>query len=61
MGKLIDLVGQKFGALTVIERAPKPEGSKSSSAFWLCQCDCGVKKLLAAMYLKWGRLDLVDV
>lgn len=55
MGKLIDLVGQKFGALTVIERAPKPEGSKSSSAFWLCQCDCGVKKIISGNVLKMGK------
>ena len=31
--KLIDLTGQKFGRLTVIERHDKKR--------WKCQCDCG--------------------
>lgn len=37
MGKLIDLTGQRFGRLTVLERA----GSNKGHALWLCQCDCG--------------------
>jgi hypothetical protein len=38
MGSFIDLTGQKFGRLTVIER----DKSKNSCAvFWLCRCDCG--------------------
>ena len=36
--KLIDLTGQKFGRLTVIERA---ENSKQRRAQWFCKCDCG--------------------
>lgn len=34
----VDLRGQKFNSLTVIDFVPK-EGTKNS--FWLCQCDCG--------------------
>lgn len=42
MGKFKDLTGQKFGRLTVVERAEdyvSPKGYKASR--WLCQCDCG--------------------
>ena len=39
MGKFIDLTGQRFGRLTVIERdTSRP---KNDGAFWLCKCDCG--------------------
>lgn len=42
IGKKIDkvrnLTGQKFGRLTVIERA---ENDKYGKTKWLCQCDCG--------------------
>ena len=38
MSKLIDLSGQRFGLLTVIER----DGlSANKHATWLCKCDCG--------------------
>lgn len=37
MAKLIDLTGQKFGHLIVIEQAP----SKNRHVYWKCQCDCG--------------------
>lgn len=33
----IDLTGQKFGNLTVIEYL----GRKNHSSFWRCKCDCG--------------------
>ena len=42
MGRLIDLTGQKFGRLTVIERAEdyvSPNGV--SEPRWLCRCNCG--------------------
>lgn len=32
-----NLVGQKFGRLTILERV----GSKSGKSYWLGQCDCG--------------------
>lgn len=34
--KLIDLTGQKFGRLTVIERAP----TKNKRTMWKCVCNC---------------------
>lgn len=35
--KLIDLTGQKFGKLYVIER----DFSKKNGTYWKCKCDCG--------------------
>lgn len=55
MGKVIDLVGNRYGALVVLSRAPKPEGAKSTSAFWLCQCDCGNTKVISGNVLKQGK------
>lgn len=37
MGTIIDLTGQKFGKLTVLELA----NVKMSHAYWRCQCTCG--------------------
>lgn len=37
MAQLIDLTGQKFGYLTVLERAE----NKYGRAQWKCQCECG--------------------
>lgn len=42
MGKFKDLTGQRFGRLTVVERAEDhimPSGYRAVK--WLCQCDCG--------------------
>lgn len=38
MGKKIDLTGQKFGKLTVIEETNERRGG---SVVWKCKCDCG--------------------
>lgn len=37
MPKLINLTGQKFGHLLVLEQAP----SRNKHVYWKCQCDCG--------------------
>ena len=55
MGKLIDLTGETFGRLTVIKRVPKPEGATSSSAFWLCKCECGIEKIISGNVLRQGK------
>ena len=49
MGKFIDLTGQRFGRLTVIERA---ENSKHKKARWKCLCDCGGVIVVEALLLK---------
>lgn len=38
MGKLLNLTGQRFGRLVVVERSTN---SKNGKARWLCKCDCG--------------------
>ena len=38
MGILVDLTGQKFGKLTVIERHGI---DKHGHATWRCKCECG--------------------
>ncbi len=37
----IDMVGQRFGMIEVIERSPANE---RGDAMWLCRCDCGTEK-----------------
>ena len=38
MGKLVDLTGQRFGRLVVLERAGS---DNNKNAMWRCRCDCG--------------------
>jgi hypothetical protein len=38
--KLKDIIGQRFGRLTVVERLYDPT-KKFNKTFWLCRCDCG--------------------
>ena len=38
MSKLLNLTGQRFGRLVVVERSTN---SKNGKARWLCKCDCG--------------------
>lgn len=38
MAELKNLIGQKFGKLTVVGRA---ENDKNGRAKWICKCDCG--------------------
>ena len=48
MNKKFDLTGKRFGKLTVIRYA----GTDCHGRLWLCQCDCGVQKIVKAKYLK---------
>ncbi len=52
MGKVIDLTGQRFGRLVVIERA---ENGKRGKARWLCQCDCGNTCIVDGNHLRSGK------
>lgn len=53
MGKIIDLTGQRFGRLTVIEFAGKDSAHHSR---WLCQCSCGNKKIVNRSNLVLGKI-----
>lgn len=52
MGKFIDLTGQKFGRLTVIERY---KSSKGGHTRWKCMCDCGRETISCADGLRNGQ------
>ena len=51
MSNLIDLTGQKFGRLTVIERSYIP----SKKTRWLCKCDCGETRHVLSYQLRSGK------
>ena len=52
MSRVIDMTGQKYGKLTVLERA---ENDKNGKAQWLCQCDCGSNpKIISGAALRRG-------
>lgn len=57
MGKLIDLTGQRFGRLVVVERAstyyPKHK-PWYSQPLWRCKCDCGEEIVTYGNHLKKG-------
>lgn len=51
MGKRIDLLGQRFGRLTVInETSMRANGS----ILWECRCDCGNTVLVRSSHLRRG-------
>lgn len=52
MAKALDLVGKRFGYLTVISRT---ENNKNGNTQWLCKCDCGKTKVALGYDLTHGR------
>lgn len=54
MPKIVDLKGKIFGRLTVISLAERPPHVKTPHRFWLCRCECGKEKIIAAAGLKEG-------
>jgi len=52
MPKLLDLVGQKFGDLTVKEFVGS---DKWQSKLWLCECTCGNTVIVPTCYLRSGE------
>lgn len=57
MAKFEDLKGQKFGYWTVVERAENHPAARSAQ--WLCECECGTKKIIRASALKSGKANRV--
>src|SRR5689334_261238 len=47
----LDLLGKRFGRLTVIARAPR-QGEKNR---WLCRCDCGKTSVAHVYDLTHGK------
>lgn len=52
MGKKLDLIGQRFGKLTVIGNAGR---AKDKKALWKCKCDCGKFKIIRGSSLTQGQ------
>lgn len=50
--KCIDLIGMKFGRLTVIKRVE----NRGSQTYWLCRCECGIEKEIQGGKLKNGTI-----
>lgn len=53
--KRTDLVGQKFGMLTVLEDSGQRTAGKS--ILWRCRCDCGEEKLAVRSDLTSGNMQ----
>lgn len=53
MSMLRNLVGQRFGKLTVLRRAK--ENAKSGNARWVCRCDCGSTSTVIGSQLRRGH------
>ena len=54
MGRLVDLTGQVFGQLTVLERVKIPGEHESH---WKCVCTCGNEIIVLAGNLKSGNIQ----
>jgi len=50
-GLFKDLLGQRFGRLTVLERGPSNHGAQ-----WVCRCDCGKTHLVMSKRLQEGSV-----
>ena len=51
----VEKPGDRFGRLTVIERAPKRPDLKSRDSRWICECACGNIVEVSATSLKAGH------
>ena len=58
LNRTIDLTGQRFGKLQIIEYAGTyhSESGAPKGAAWLCQCDCGNTKVLKGTALNNGKV-----
>lgn len=52
--RAIDHAGKRFGFLGVVKRVASPPGERS--AYWLCKCDCGKEKHIAAKSFVSGHV-----
>ncbi len=55
MPVLMEIIGKKFGRLTVIKRLPNKVTKKASLRNYLCECECGKQKALNPVKLKNGN------
>ena len=50
--KRLDLTGQRFGLLTVVERVE----SIGNRTAWRCRCDCGGERIVKTIHLREGKV-----
>ena len=53
MANGLDLAGQAFGKLTVVERA----GTSGQNALWRCRCECGGERTTRTERLRSGEIQ----
>lgn len=54
--RTVDLLGRRFGKLTVIERSIRKDNYGHTIGTWLCQCDCGNTTFTDGYYLWQGMV-----
>lgn len=54
MSVILDLRGQRFGRLLVLDKAPNVTKNGRSYTAWLCKCDCGTEKIVRTNTLRQG-------
>jgi hypothetical protein len=52
LNRVKDETGNRYGRLTVLERAPEEH---MRGAFWLCRCDCGAVVIICGRHLRSGN------
>lgn len=56
MSKLIDIKGQKFNYLTVLDKNPIPSKYKTHKEMeWICQCDCENQRIVRSSDIRKGK------
>lgn len=55
MPKFIDLTGERFFCLKVIQRYKDHDGYHNHT-YWQCKCDCGKMAIVASEHLRSGRI-----
>ena len=53
MSKNNDMIGKRFGKLTVLSESS--ERTESGHVKYLCRCDCGTEKIIIGAYLRIGK------
>lgn len=52
LGLVDNLVGKRFGLLTVLEKDTEETKKHNGAVYWKCQCDCGTIKSIRGQNLK---------
>lgn len=55
MARILDLTGQRFGRLTVVELSHKVQTPTGKRFYWQCVCDCGNETTVTVGSLRGGN------